>query len=496
MSFSTATAGDPKFWPAWIRYSVLANLCVFVFMGNMYASGISTGFVELAAELHAPFTKLADLISWSVFALGISNLLWMPTALCIGKRPVILVSMLIFLAGCIWSFKAKTFNSLMGARILSSLGAGSVEALGPSIIADLFFERWFASSMAIFSLSLSGGSQIGPMIAGFLIQSRGWRWLFILCTIIVGANLISCIFFLPETTFRRAIFDGETAAEADKEAVDMIEHSDKRANLEHVPTNSQADGVQRNHYAGSYFKDLFQFRDRAQEPRGLRAWPKQFSLPFRFIVVPAALFATCSYGIMLSGIVVISTLSSQLFSPPPYLFTSSAIGLYTLSSFIGIVVAYPFAGPLTDMLSRAMSRRNGGIHEPEHRMPALVFPFLLAPGGLILFAYMVADSRSYYLSAIGYSMQATGLVFVPSVVLSYIVDTYPQTGHEALVLINAGKNLIAFGVTISCNKWLLKEGLKKMFCELAAAQWAVLLLGIPLYFSGPMLRRVTMRFLK
>lgn len=194
-------------------------------------------------------------------------------------------------------------------------------------------------------------------------------------------------------------------------------------------------------------------------------------------------------------IVVISTLAPGLFLPPPYLFTSSDIGLYTLSGFIGIILAYPIAGPLTDLLSRVMSRRNDGIHKPEHRMPALIFPFLLAPAGLILFAYMVGDKKSYYNSAVGYSMQATGLVFVPSVVLSYVVDAYPANGGEALVLINAGKNLIAFGVTLSCNEWLANEGIKKMFCELAGAQWFLLALGGPLYFAGPSLHKATLKLI-
>lgn len=133
--------GEPKFWPASIRYAVLANLCFFVWLGNAYAAGLAIGFQELAIEFRTSFTKLADLIAYSVLALGVSNLFWMPTALCIGKRPVIIISMVIFLAGTIWSIEAKTYNSLLGARVLASLGAGSIESLGPSIIAGMLFYR-------------------------------------------------------------------------------------------------------------------------------------------------------------------------------------------------------------------------------------------------------------------------------------------------------------------------------------------------------------------
>ena len=114
--------GEPKLWPASVRYAVLANLCFFVWLGNAYAAGLAIGFEELAVTFRVDFTKLADLIAWSVFSLGVSNLFWMPLAMCIGKRPVIIISMIVFLVGTIWSIEAKTFNSLRGSRILASLG--------------------------------------------------------------------------------------------------------------------------------------------------------------------------------------------------------------------------------------------------------------------------------------------------------------------------------------------------------------------------------------
>lgn len=54
--------------------------------------------------------------------MGLANLVWMPLALCFGKRPVVLVSMAMFVAGIIWTVVAKDYNSLMGARVFASFG--------------------------------------------------------------------------------------------------------------------------------------------------------------------------------------------------------------------------------------------------------------------------------------------------------------------------------------------------------------------------------------
>ncbi|GKZ98780.1 hypothetical protein AnigIFM60653_000114 [Aspergillus niger] len=331
------------------------NICAYVFIGNLYSAGLATGFAPLAHDLGVEFNTLTGLVAWAVFALGISNLFWMPTAMCI-----------VFLAGCTWSIKATGFRDLLASRIVASFGAGSIEALGPSIIADLFSERYFATAMALFALSLCAGSQVGPMIA---------------------------------------------------------------------------------------------------------------------------------------GIVLISAISPQFLSAPPYHLSSSAIGVYTLSSFLGIVIGYPIAGPLTDLLSRwAAARRHttnttmNNTHHPKDRMPALIIPFLVAPPGLILFAYAIASSKSLYVSATGYAMQASALVFVPSVTMSYIMDVYPQSGSEAIVLINAGKNVVAFGVTVSGAGWVDRDGIVRVCWELAAVQWVVLALALPLYVFDAGVRRFAGRF--
>jgi len=158
-----------------------------------------------------------------------------------------------------------------------------------------------------------------------------------------------------------------------------------------------------------------------------------------------------------------------------------------MASFVGCVLGYPFAGPLTDLMSKYLKKK-AGVHRPEHRIPALVFPFLIAPAGLLVFGYALAQHRKYIIAAIGYTMQSSALVMVPSVVLSYTVDAYPLQGGEALVFINAIKNTVAFGLIYATPSWFMGQGVNKMFLEFAGIQWGVYALGLPLYFISPCLR--------
>ncbi|KAH1269293.1 hypothetical protein KXW98_001514 [Aspergillus fumigatus] len=471
---------DPRIFPRWVRYSALLTVNVFVFMGNMYSSGIATGFGSLAEDLQLPFEKLSDLISYSVLAMGLANIFWMPLALCFGKRPVVLISMAMFVTGIIWTCVAKNYNSLMGARVFASFGYGSIESLGP----NLFYERNYASAMATYALFLSGGSQIGPVIAGYLVASNGWRWFFYLCLIFAAVNFVTTFFLLPET-----LYEAETATE-DEPQGDLEKVSQRH--IATVPSRSTSDSFG---YA-AYWKGLFKvgISQAAREEGVLKFLGYTFALPLPLIVIPGVLLASVMYGVVLGGVVSISTLCPSLLSPPPYLFTSADLGLFTLSSFIGIIIAFPIAGPLTDYVSQWLRRRNNNIHKPEHRFPALLVPFLLCPPGLIIFGYSFAHQRHYIGPAAGAALSAASLTLVPSVMLSYVVDSYPRTSGEALVLVNASKNVVAFGLAKGSYSWMALVGVDKMFYEFAGIQWAVIALALPLYYAGPWIRAKTTNF--
>lgn len=133
------------------------------------------------------------------------------------------------------------------------------------------------------------------------------------------------------------------------------------------------------------------------------------------------------------------------------------------------------------------------MHKPEHRIPALIVPFIVSPLGLIVFGYTISRHQHYVRPAVGQAMVAAGLTLIPSVMLSYVVDSYPLMSGEALVLVNTSKNIVAFGLSKGSYTWMQMEGVEKMFYEMAGILWAVILLAAPLYFAGPWIRRRTQK---
>jgi MFS family permease len=150
--------------------------------------------------------------------------------------------------------------------------------------------------MAVYAAFLSGGSQIGPVIAGYLIEARGWRWFFILCSIIAAVNLVTTIFMLPETIYERE-------AEAEPEVIEDDFEKGDSGHLEAVQTFQSQMGTRVKMDYGEYMKGLFTFQitKEAKEKGVLKHLAYIFVLPFPMLLVPGVLIASIMYGVVLGG---------------------------------------------------------------------------------------------------------------------------------------------------------------------------------------------------
>jgi MFS family permease len=142
------------------------------------------------------------LLCFNTLLLGMGNLLWIPLIRVVGKRPVYLTAMLLLMGTNIWSYKAKSFHSLLAARIISGFAGGVGDAPTPATAADLFFvhERGFV--MMLFQIALGCGFFIGPLINAYIVQdTSSWQWTCGWIAIASGVNFLIAIFTLHETAY-------------------------------------------------------------------------------------------------------------------------------------------------------------------------------------------------------------------------------------------------------------------------------------------------------
>src|SRR3954466_11649770 len=120
----------------------------------------------------------------------------------LGRRALLLVGMVLFLAGSALSASAGDMEQLIAFRALQGLGAGALEGLSFILVADLFAGRRSAALQGALA-GLMGISFIaGPLVGGFLTDHVGWRSVFTVNLPIGAAALAVVATVLPASVGR------------------------------------------------------------------------------------------------------------------------------------------------------------------------------------------------------------------------------------------------------------------------------------------------------
>ncbi|KAK3371909.1 major facilitator superfamily domain-containing protein [Podospora didyma] len=199
-----SSPNDPLNWPAWRRDSALLSLGLFCMVGGGMTPILAAGFTDIADEYGVDVSSVPLTTGLFMTGLGIGSVIFSPTAILWGKRPVYLFGAILFIATSIWCALSPSFTSLVLARIFQGIAVSPVECLPSATIAEIFFLHERAFRIGIYTLLLLGGKNIVPLISALIIQRLGWRWVFWIVAIIVAFCGILLFFFAPETFWDRA----------------------------------------------------------------------------------------------------------------------------------------------------------------------------------------------------------------------------------------------------------------------------------------------------
>jgi len=147
--------------------------------------------------------KANDLMTYPTLFMGIGNLIAMPLAMTIGRRPVFLASMVILVAGGIWCTFSRSLNSHIAGRDVMSLAAGQSEALAPMIVQEIFFLHERGTKLAWFIFIECTGTGVFFIVSTYMTAAWGWRWWYAFFSIMNGVILLLSLIFISETLYNR-----------------------------------------------------------------------------------------------------------------------------------------------------------------------------------------------------------------------------------------------------------------------------------------------------
>ena len=131
--------------------------------------------------------------------LGIGQVFFGPLSDRIGRKPAIYVGLAVFMAGCLVSVWAPTFEVMIGARVLQGIGVAAPRIVTVALVRDQYggrpMARIMSFAMAVFILVPAAAPALGLA----LMRLAGWRAIFVAFFVIAA---VACAWLLvrqPET---------------------------------------------------------------------------------------------------------------------------------------------------------------------------------------------------------------------------------------------------------------------------------------------------------
>ena len=115
-----------------------------------------------------------------------------------GKERILVISLAVFLIGCIGSAFAPNIAVLIAFRAVSGAG-GAVFPLSFGIIRDEFPPEKIKVGIGLLSAVFGVGGGLGVVLSGVIIDNVSWRWLFLGGALPVAAAVVLVHRFVPES---------------------------------------------------------------------------------------------------------------------------------------------------------------------------------------------------------------------------------------------------------------------------------------------------------
>lgn len=168
-------------------------------------------FPQIAETIYSPaLTSISDAYSVSyaqaaqtlsiyfgAFALGV--VVWGILADYWGRRPTMLLGLLLFVVAACLAITTENFTVLMLARALSAFGIAVGSVVTQTMLRDIFTGEELAKVFAYMGIGISISPVIGMLLGSQLNVLGGHQWVFVALLTMALIALLHSLFKLPET---------------------------------------------------------------------------------------------------------------------------------------------------------------------------------------------------------------------------------------------------------------------------------------------------------
>ncbi|CAN8103430.1 unnamed protein product [Discula destructiva] len=450
LCYSVDDADNPRNWSTTRKWYVTCLVCWFNVLTCFCAGGISSASEDIASTFGVSDEVTTLCLSMYILGFAIGPMFLAPLSEFFGRSPVYISTWLVLVLLHIGLALAPNIGTIIAIRFLAGFSGSAPLTNSGGTISDLWRRDESGFPMAIYGLSSTGGPPLALVISGYLAQNLGWRWLFWVQMIVIGAFWLVMAFTLPET--RHTI---------------ILDQKTRR-----VRKQMQKEGL-------GAAKDV---RDaNSDEKKGLYTlFAITLTRPVRFLVTEPITFFAAAYNGFIYGLVYLFNEAFPLvFGPTGHGFSTGQWGLTFLGLLMGSVVG-ALLHPLQERVYLRRVARSDGKGVPEARMWMARGGAFLLPISLFWFGWTSYTSVPWIVPVIASGFFGLGIYIVILSILNYVVDSYGLYSASALAGVILVRNTVGAGFPLFAKQMYEKLGLE--WASSLLAFLAIPLIPIPFVF--------------
>jgi EmrB/QacA subfamily drug resistance transporter len=192
-------ATTPAHAPVRQHYNV--TLAVLAIGGISYAllqSLVAPALPDIQRELHTSQSAVAWVLTGYLLSASVATPIVGRLGDIHGKERVLMITLTILAAGTLISAVASSITLMVAGRIVQGVGGG-IFPLAFGIIRDEFPREKVAGGIGLMSSLIGVGGGAGVVLAGVIVSSLSYHWLFWLPMVVVAISAVMTHFYVPES---------------------------------------------------------------------------------------------------------------------------------------------------------------------------------------------------------------------------------------------------------------------------------------------------------